>query len=245
MPGRADPRKDNDVSDSLRTNHLRELRAHWPVFTASTLLVVFIAGFLYTYYRHQLEHAKRLRPIVEGKLYRSGCLTADGLRDAIKELKIKTIINLMEESPDPDLVTSHLNSRRVKESAVCKELGVHLKFLHVEVLTDDPDGKKQPATLAKYFEILDDPANYPILLHCKAGLHRTGVLAAVYRMEYQGWTRQEAMNEMKSHGFGPAATSANLYVQQYVLGYQPRQRHVVDNNGRAIQIPGVLVSRPR
>jgi tyrosine-protein phosphatase SIW14 len=233
------------VSDSIRVSTFSDLRAQWRVFTAATVLVVGVAAFLYTYYRYTFEHAKRLRPIVEGKIYRSGCLTADGFREAIQTLKIKTVINLMEEAPDPDLVTSHLNSRRVKESALCKELGVDLKFLYVEILPDDRYAKEQPATIKKYLEILDDPASYPVLLHCKAGLHRTGVLSAVYRMEYQGWTRQEAMNELKSHGFGPAATTANLYIQQYVTGYQPRQRQVVDNNGRTIPVPGVLVSRPR
>jgi protein-tyrosine phosphatase len=72
---------------------------------------------------------------------------------------------------------------------------------------------------------MDDPANYPVLIHCKAGLHRTGCLVAVYRMEYEGWSPTEAIAEMKDLGFGDAAcTSANDYIQQYVLTYQPRNR---------------------
>ena len=34
---------------------------------------------------------------------------------------------------------------------------------------------------------MDDPDSYPVLIHCNAGLNRTGVMVAVYRMEYQGW----------------------------------------------------------
>jgi protein tyrosine/serine phosphatase len=64
-----------------------------------------------------------------------------------------------------------------------------------------------------------------VLIHCKAGLHRTGVLSAVYRMEYQGWTRAQAYAELKAHGFGDTyCTIANDYVKQYVLTYEPGQR---------------------
>ena len=72
---------------------------------------------------------------------------------------------------------------------------------------------------------MDDPANYPVLIHCKAGLHRTGILVAVYRMEYEGWTPQAAIRELKDNGFGEfVCSSANNYVQEYILTYRPRSR---------------------
>ena len=43
--------------------------------------------------------------------------------------------------------------------------------------------------------VLEADDAYPLLIHCKAGLHRTGVLAAVYRMERQGWTPLQAYTE--------------------------------------------------
>ena len=68
---------------------------------------------------------------------------------------------------------------------------------------------------------MDDPANHPVLLHCRAGLHRTGVLAAVYRMEYQGWTPAQAIDELKAYGFGEfPCSSANDYITQYVLTFR-------------------------
>src|SRR5205085_2218282 len=55
----------------------------------------------------------------------------------------------------------------------------------------------------------------------RAGLHRTGCMAAIYRMEYEGWTPEQAVEEMKTHGFGDVAcTAANDYVYQYVLTYR-------------------------
>ena len=80
----------------------------------------------------------------------------------------------------------------------------------------------------EFLAVMDNPDNYPVLLHCEAGLHRTGLLTAVYRMEYDGWSHQEAMDELKAHGFGRVAcVSANDYVMQYVLTYCPRNRDAI------------------
>jgi protein tyrosine/serine phosphatase len=81
---------------------------------------------------------------------------------------------------------------------------------------------------------MDRAENYPVLIHCKAGLHRTGVLVALYRMEYDGWSAQRAMDELKECGFGETkATRANEYIKQYVLTYRPRDvRPAVALGGR-------------
>ena len=80
---------------------------------------------------------------------------------------------------------------------------------------------ERPEGMEKMLEVFDDPANYPILLHCRAGLHRTGCMAAIYHMEFEGWTPEQAVEEMKTHGFGDVAcTAANDYVYQYVLTYR-------------------------
>src|SRR5262249_34485026 len=59
------------------------------------------APFLYS--RSPPKHSKRLRPIVDGRVSPSGCLTADGFRDAIEKHGIKTVISFWDEDPDPSL----------------------------------------------------------------------------------------------------------------------------------------------
>jgi tyrosine-protein phosphatase SIW14 len=80
--------------------------------------------------------------------------------------------------------------------------------------------------------VLDDESSYPILLHCKAGLHRTGRLTAIYRMEYLGWTRGEALREARANGYGFfMASEADTFVIQFVENYIPRnQRHKTQAN---------------
>jgi hypothetical protein len=46
-------------------------------------------------------------------------------------------------------------------------------------------------------------------------------MAAVYRMEYEGWSADEAIRELKANGFGEwPCSSANDYIQEYILSFQ-------------------------
>jgi tyrosine-protein phosphatase SIW14 len=187
-----------------------------------------LAGFMiyapYLYYRYTLEHTKRLRPIVEGRFYRSGCLSADGFRDAIAKLKIKTVISLWDEDPDPHLPKNRFSAAKIKESELCAGLGVDYRFIFVKLLPDARVGKEPLGAIEEFLQVMDDENSYPVLIHCKAGLHRTGVISAVYRMEYDGWSREDALRELRSHGFGDfVANTSNPYIQQYVMSYQSRR----------------------
>lgn len=184
-----------------------------------------LAATPYIRYRTQYEHHKRLREVDAGRFYRAGQLTADGLRDAIQRLGIRTVINVQDEYPDPAMRMSYLNRQSVSEKSLVTELGAHFVFLAPDLRPDRNDDHAIPLVVPEFLKLLDDPAAYPVLLHCRAGLHRTGVLSAVYRMEYDGWSAAAAAAELKGHGFGNSAcTAANDYVRQYVLNYRPRHR---------------------
>jgi len=44
-------------------------------------------------------------------------------------------------------------------------------------------------------------AKKPIVIHCKHGADRTGCIVAIYRIIYDGWTREEAIKEFRYGGF--------------------------------------------
>jgi protein-tyrosine phosphatase len=124
-------------------------------------------------------------------------------------------------------VGSYWGGGRVRESEVCRQLGVRFVQLAPDLVSRHDKGQR-PLAIDQFLAVMDREDSYPVLLHCKAGLHRTGVLAAVYRMEYQGWSAGDAYRELKGHGFGTwACTSANDYVFQYVLAYRPGLRRLV------------------
>src|SRR5262249_37191790 len=157
------------------------------------------------------------------RVYRSGQLTADGFADAVARLRLRTIVNLQDEYPDPDVDDNYFNGKTIKESELCQRLGVRYVYLAPDLISRQREPAEHPLAIDRFLELMDDPQTYPVLIHCRAGLHRTGIMAAVYRMEYQGWSQHEAIWELKDLGFGEfPCTSANDYITQYILTYQPR-----------------------
>ncbi|MGH7198705.1 MAG: fused DSP-PTPase phosphatase/NAD kinase-like protein [Candidatus Omnitrophota bacterium] len=53
----------------------------------------------------------------------------------------------------------------------------------------------------KFFELIEDPSNHPVYVHCFSGRDRTGMMVALYRMEKEGWSYDEAIAEMKGFGY--------------------------------------------
>ncbi len=177
-------------------------------------------------YRNVYAFNKRLREVEPGRLYRSGEMTADGFADAVARYKIRTIVNLQDDFPDPNVCRGFWNWSTIKESELCRQLGVRYVLIKPDLISRRRVPAARPEAVDEFLDLMDQDDAYPVLIHCKAGLHRTGVMAAVYRMEYQNWTPDEAYAELQAHGFGAwVGTSANDYVNQYVLQYRRGLRH--------------------
>ncbi|HEU4432814.1 MAG TPA: hypothetical protein VFR51_05415, partial [Pyrinomonadaceae bacterium] len=73
-----------------------------------------------------------------------------------------------------------------------KELG--LNYFNIPLLPGRAATKEQ----TEYFlSLVNDAANAPVYVHCKGGRHRTGALTGVYRISHDGWTAEQAFEEMK------------------------------------------------
>jgi protein tyrosine/serine phosphatase len=73
--------------------------------------------------------------------------------------------------------------------------------------------------LAAFLELVNNPENQPVYVHCAGGRHRTGVMTAVYRMTEDGWTADRAFNEMKQYRFG--ADFLHPEFKRFVYAYHP------------------------
>ena len=193
------------------------LKQRWWQWSLAILMTTALVAIPFAYYRWQYNRMKRLRVVVDGKVYRSGQMTADGLDGAVRRFGFRTIINFQDELPDPELAPDLL------ESEYCEQRGIRYEFIPPDLIDHWMADNWRPRAATRFLEIMDDPANYPVLLHCRAGLHRTGILTAVYRREYQGWSLLQAVHEMRENGFGrDPCTVRNDYILEYLVNLPPR-----------------------
>src|ERR1044072_2360129 len=80
-------------------------------------------------YRAQYIHAKRFREVDPGRVYRSGQMIASGFRETIDRYHMMTVVALQHEEPDPLLVDRWMGKGTMRESELCKQLGVNYKLL--------------------------------------------------------------------------------------------------------------------
>lgn len=101
-------------------------------------------------------------------------------KDELKEIGIKSILNLRDDFSDSTLLGMadfHMYNVKMKANNIQME-NVEEALRIIEI------------------------APKPLLIHCKHGADRTGLIVAIYRIEKQGWTKEMAIFEMKRGGFG-------------------------------------------
>jgi protein tyrosine/serine phosphatase len=118
----------------------------------------------------------RLSPM----LYRSEQPTALGMKN-LEKLGIRTVINLRAFNHDVD-----------------EAKGTSLRTQRVKILTWHVGDKH----VIEVMRMLKDSANGPFLIHCQHGADRTGLMSAMYRILEQGWTVDDAIEELTQGGYG-------------------------------------------
>jgi len=98
-------------------------------------------------------------------------------------LGIKTVVNLRQGGPDD-------------EQTLVENTG--MKFYSIPMNASDPPSE---ITLHQFFQVVNDPANQPVFVHCEDGHIRTGVMTAAYRITHDGLTAGQAYAEMKQYHF--------------------------------------------
>lgn len=136
--------------------------------------------------------AKRFGVVIPGQLYRSGQISKWVQEDQWNAYGIRAVIDLNGIEPT-DLDQKHEIERT-------KELGLeHRRF----PLRGDGTGD-----VVRYADAIEaivkfQKSNVPVLVHCSAGAQRTGGVVATYRVLVQGWSTDDALDEMQVYTFRP------------------------------------------
>ena len=68
----------------------------------------------------------------------------------------------------------------------------------------------------QFLSLARDPERRPLYFHCRKGRDRTGMMAALYRIEVDRWTNGEAIEEMRAFGYHGWFRDLIQYVRTYV-----------------------------
>jgi tyrosine-protein phosphatase SIW14 len=166
-------------------------------YVLGSLLAAIIAGGPLAFALYYKSNYRNLRVVREGVLYRSGQLSLPALKRVVHEYGLRTIISMRDGThpgePPPDLA----------EEKYCANQNIrYLRIASCPGFWDWKNGNA-PAMegVGRFRTIMDDPQNYPVLIHCWGGVHRSGAFSAVYRMEYEHWSNDRAIAELRALGY--------------------------------------------
>ena len=126
--------------------------------------------------------------MVTTNLYRGAQPTAEGMKQ-LKAIGIKTVVNLRSFHSDKDEL-----------------VGTGLKGVRFET---KPWHAEEEDVVA-FLKIVTDTNNLPVFVHCQRGADRTGTMCAIYRIVVCGWTKPEAIEELKQGGYHFSPVWKNL-----------------------------------
>lgn len=165
-----------------------------------------VTGGLVWHHKASPKHWLTVTPDV---LYRSGLLRTHNLEYVIDRYGIKTVVNLIDPGSKND-------AQLQEERRVTSEMGVRFVDLPME-----PETPPSEAQMNEWLALLDDPENHPVLVHCKHGVIRTGMMVAMYEIEYLGRANQEAMAGTPDFGHDLYKPSREP-MRDFILNYTPR-----------------------
>lgn len=119
---------------------------------------------------------------VSEELYRGARPEVEGFKE-LEKMGIKTVINLEAYHSDEDEM---------------EEAEVDINYYQIPMYAWYPEDKE----LIEFLDIISNKENAPFFVHCKHGADRTGITVATYRIIVEGWSKEEAIDEMKNGGYG-------------------------------------------
>ena len=111
-------------------------------------------------------------------LYRGGQPSDKGF-EKLKKAGIRTVVNFRNEG-------KWIHSEKQKVEAL------RMKYVSLPWNIMRP---VKPELLDEFFKVLDDPKNRSVFFHCEHGRDRSGVMATLALMRYEGLSEEEARGQ--------------------------------------------------
>jgi protein tyrosine phosphatase (PTP) superfamily phosphohydrolase (DUF442 family) len=153
---------------------------------------------------------------INDNLYRGAQPSAEGMRN-LKKMGVTTVINLRSFHSDRD------------------EIGeTGLAYEHIYMKAWHPEDKE----VVRFLQIVTDPRRQPVFFHCQHGADRTGTMCAIYRIAIQGWSKEDAIDEMVNGGYNFHGIWKNLkrYIMKLDIEEMKRRAGIDESGNRKSEV---------
>jgi hypothetical protein len=150
---------------------------------------------------------RRFATVVRGRVYKSGAMSDGGLRRAVLRYRLRSIIDLRRPTPEVE-----------HESEVARALGVAWRNVPASQ-------RPKPPVVDAFLQAVRE-SEPPLLIHCMHGAGRARLFAAIYRIEFEGWTVERAARSL------PWRMRRK---RKWMRGYVPRRGHVPVGEAPGVQ----------
>ena len=137
---------------------------------------------------------------VSDRLYRGAQPQPGGLQ-RLAEMNINTVVNLRG------------TSKRTKADEA-EAAALSLRYFNVSLPTW---GRPKDSDVLRILEIITNPENGRVFVHCRDGVDRTGVIVALYRIKVESWTSASALAEAKRSGMRGRQIWMRDYIEDYYV----------------------------
>jgi len=153
---------------------------------------------------YQRLSSYRFTTITEGQVYQSAAMPPEALNNKVRQYGIKTVIDFRRPSDKVDV-----------EHSVLTQLGIrHFNLSSGQIPEDE--------VADEFLKIMDNREYRPVLIHCKHGIGRAVLFSAIYRMEYEGWSNENARRKAYwQSGFGGFKSTEKK--GKFIRDYIPRR----------------------
>ncbi len=177
---------------------------------AAFLLVVIGASVAWQHYT-SVYHLATVQP---GVLYRDGARSVHELDMALAKVRPKTVVCLVDDGEISDPAKPQFK----QEFELLKNRDIAMERIPVKL-----GGWPSSENIRQFLDLVDQPRNQPVLVHCAQGVRRTAMMAAAYQQSILGYDKQRAKDEIIT--FGHSDNTIND-IRKFIDAYDPKTRTV-------------------
>jgi predicted protein tyrosine phosphatase len=185
----------------------------------SSILLLLVIGYSIWHVNFNFSFEE----ISKDKVYKSSLIDPDKIDKFILKNNIKTVINFLDPGVQDALnpgQQKHIDEE--KEAIINFNKDYNKNVSHVNIPSGQVPTKN---TLHNFFEVLDNPEAYPVLIHCYHGTGRAAIYSALYRVEYENWNNKDARAKTRVlvEGLGYRSSFADGKEKgDFLMSYKPR-----------------------